>query len=176
MPPIYGCPVEYRKITIRVYDRPLLTIDSSYVKTCVGIPVQLHVNAYPDSIPNTFAWAPPTFLSNPSIPNPIVDPTVAGDITYTITVFPTAVPLGCSSTDTIHVHAIDYFNLNTRDTAICINTSLPVLVTGSSEMNYLWTPSLFLNSSTLMQPIVSPTVTSPPTYGVTYILTGSYAH
>lgn len=175
LPSVYGCPVEHRSITITVYNRPVLSVDSSVVKTCVGVPVQLHIYAVPNTIPNTYLWTPPTDLSSPTIWDPIVDPSVAGDVTYTITVNPSAVP-GCTSTDTIHVHTLGDFILNTHDTAICINTSLQISVTGSAEFTWLWTPALFLNSTTLMQPISSPTVTTPPTTGIEYIVTAAYAH
>jgi gliding motility-associated-like protein len=175
-PPVYGCPTEFRNITITVYDRPGLTVDSPEVKTCVGVPVQLHVYAVPGSVPNTYLWSPPTDLSNPAIWNPIVDPSVPGDVTYTVTVFPTAIPTGCSSTATVLVHTLGDFTLNTHDTAICINTSLQISVTGSSEFTWSWSPALFLDNPALMQPIVSPTVTVPLTTGITYVVTANYAH
>src|SRR6185437_12349949 len=131
--PILGCPIKSDHITIRVYDRPKLTVDSLVVKTCVGISVPLHVYAKPDTIPNTYAWAPPTDLSSATIFNPVVTPSVPGDITYTVTVNPSAIP-GCTSTDTIHVHTLpNNFVLNNNDTAICIGSSVQVSITGSDE-------------------------------------------
>jgi len=173
-PPVYGCPTEYRSITISVYDPPNLSLDSSLVKTCVGVPVQLHVYATP-AIPNTYVWTPPTDLSNPAIWNPIVDPSVAGDVTYTITVNPTAVP-GCTSSDIITVHTLPDFVLNTHDTAICINTPLQVSVTGSSEFTWSWSPATFVSDPTLMQPVITPTVTVPPATDIVYTVTANYAH
>ncbi len=176
LPAIYMCPVEHHSITIRVYDPPGLSVDSAEVKTCVGVPVQLHVYAVPGSIPYTYLWTPPTDLSNTTIWNPIVDPSVPGDVIYTVTVYPSAIPTGCTSTATILVHTLGNFTLNTQDTAICIYTSLQISVTGSSEFTWSWSPSLFLNDSTLMQPIATPTMTAPPTAGITYVVTANYAH
>ncbi len=172
---VLGCPVETHHITITVYPRPTLSVDSSLVKTCVGVPVQLHVYAFPNAYANSYVWTPPTDLSNTTIWNPVVTPTVPGDVIYTITVNPTAIP-GCTSTETIHVHTLGIFTLNTPDTAICVNTSLQISVTGSSEFTWLWTPSTFLNNATLMQPITTPTMTVPPATGVEYVVTASYAH
>jgi gliding motility-associated-like protein len=46
----------------------------------------------------TYQWAPPTGLSNPSIPNPTA--TITSDITYILTA---STPIGCQSTDTIRI-------------------------------------------------------------------------
>jgi gliding motility-associated-like protein len=171
---VLGCPVETRNITITVYSPIALSVDSALVKTCVGVPVHLHVYAIP-STANIYNWSPATDLNSSTIWDPIVTPSVAGDVTYVISVSPIAAA-GCISTATIRVHTLDIFTLNTNDTAICINTSLPISLTGSSEFSWSWTPSLFLSSSTVMQPVVSPTITTPLTNFVTYIVTGSYAH
>ncbi len=167
--PALGCAVESRSITITVFNRPTLTTDSPYVKTCVGIPVQLHVYALP-AIPNDYLWTPPTDLSSAIIFDPIVNPTVPGDVTYTVTVGPTALP-GCSSTDTIHVHAVpNDFVLNNHDTAICIGAFIQVSITGSNEFTYRWAPPAGVSNINIKQPIITPTVTA------TYTVTASYAH
>ncbi len=167
--PILGCTSEAHSITITVYTRPTLTIDSPLVKTCVGVPVNLHVYAA-GGIPYSYLWAPPTDLSNTTIFNPIVNPTVPGDVIYTVTVGPTILP-GCSSTETIHVHTVpnDFLLLN-PDTAICIGQSVQVRLIGSAEFSWLWTPPSGVSVTTIRQPVITPTVTT------VYTVTASYAH
>ena len=168
---VLGCTPESRDITIRVYDRPTLTVDSAYVKTCVGVPVQLDVYAQPDTIPNTYAWAPPTDLSSTTIYNPIVDPTTTGNVVYTVTVNPTAIP-GCTSTISITVHTVpNNFTLNNVDTVICLGASILASITGGSpEFTWLWAPPTGVSNVNIMDPTMTPTVTT------TYVVTASYAH
>jgi gliding motility-associated-like protein len=167
---ILGCATEFRHINIRVYDRPILTIDSALVKTCVGISVPLHVYAYPDTIPNTYAWTPTTDLSSSTIYNPIVNPSTPGDVFYTITVNPTAIP-GCTSTTSIHVHTVpNDFVLNNHDTAICIGAFVQVSITGTDEFTYRWTPPTGVSDVNIKEPVITPTTTG------TYTVTASYAH
>ncbi len=166
-----GCTPESHAITIRVYDRPILTVDSALVKTCVGVPVQLHVYAVPDTVPNTYLWAPPTDLSSTTIYDPIVDPTTTGNVTYTVTVNPTAIP-GCTSTATLTVHTVpNNFTLNNGDTVICIGQQVQVSISGgSSEFTWLWAPPAGVSNINIMDPIITPTTSA------TYTVTASYAH
>jgi gliding motility-associated-like protein len=167
--PALGCPVKSHAITITVYNRPALTVDSPLVKTCVGVPVDLHVYGAAGTLYN-YLWTPPTDLSNTTIFNPVVNPTTPGDVIYTVTVGPSILP-GCSSTATIHVHTLpnDFLLLN-PDTAICIGQSVQVRLIGSVEFNWLWTPPSGVSVTTIRQPIITPTVTT------TYTVTASYAH
>ncbi len=166
-----GCTPESHEITIRVYDRPTLTIDSALVKTCVGIPVQLHVYAQPDTVPNSYLWAPPTDLSSTTIYDPIVTPAVPGNVTYTITVNPTALP-GCSSTVDITVHTVpNNYDLVNKDTIICLGAQVQVVINGGSpEFTWLWAPPAGVSNVNIEDPIITPTVSA------TYTVTASYAH
>ena len=168
---VLGCAPESRDVTIRVYDRPILTVDSALVKTCVGIPVLLHVYANPDTVPNTYLWAPPTDLSSTTIYDPTVDPTTTGNVTYTVTVNPTAIP-GCTSTATITVHTVpNNFTLNNVDTVICLGASIQASISGgSAEFTWLWTPPNGVSNVNIMDPLITPTITT------TYTITASYAH
>lgn len=169
-PPALGCIGETRTITISVYNRPTLTIDSPTVLTCVGVPVQLHVYAVPGgSIPNTYLWSPATDLSSSTIFDPLVTPAMPGDRVYTVAVNPTAVP-GCTSTSTILVHAEpDDFVLHNPDTAICIGKSVQVRITGSDSFSWRWGPSVGVSDIAIKQPVITPTVTT------VYTVTASYA-
>ena len=168
---VLGCTPESHQMTIRVYNRPILTVDSALVKTCVGVPVQLNVYAQPDTIPNTYLWAPPTDLSSNTIYDPVVDPSVPGDVIYTVTVNPSALP-GCTSNITIDVHTVpNNFDLLNNDTIICIGQQVQVAITGGSpEFTWLWTPPDGVSNVNIENPIITPTVTA------IYTVTASYAH
>ena len=166
-----GCPAQHQYLKVRVYDRPTLSTDSVYVKTCPGIPVQLHVYALPDTVPNRFRWLPVTYLNNDTIYNPIVNPLVAGDYTYTVTVNPRAIA-SCTSTDTIHVHVVGDFAISNHDTVICLGQSVPVTINGSNEINYSWTPTTGVVTAISQ----NPTITPPAQGNYTYTATGSYAN
>jgi gliding motility-associated-like protein len=167
-PSVLGCSPEINTVTISVYAPLSLTVDSPIVKTCDSIPVQLHV--FPDTVGYTYKWTPATYLSDTSIYNPIVDPTVPGDYTYTVTVFPNAAP-ACSSTDTVHVHNLPhFFDLGNIDTTICTGVSIITRVSGDNEFSWMWSPTTGVSNPAIMNPVVTPTVST------TYVVTASYAH
>ncbi len=150
---------------------PTVTVDSPLVKTCVGVSVQLHAYATPTGIPYYYYWTPPTSLSNSTISNPIVTPTVPGDVTYTVTVNPGSNPV-CASTATVKVHTVpNNFNLTNNDTVICVGAFVQVLITGGSpEFTWLWTPATAVSNVNIENPTITPTVSG------TWVVTASYAH
>lgn len=168
--PVLGCTPQIKTITVSIYPNPVLTLDSPLVKTCVGTAVQLHVYASPPGTPYTYSWSPGTALSGTTIYDPVVTPTVVGDVTYTVTVYPTALP-ACASDTTLTVHTVpNDFVLNNHDTAICLGESIQTSITGSSEFNWLWTPPTGVSNVNIMEPIVTPTTNT------SYTVTASYAH
>ena len=167
-----GCAPETKTIQISIIPNPVVTVDSSVVKTCVGVPVQLHAYATSTGVSSfAYSWSPPTFLSSSTIYNPIVTPTLAGDLTYTVTVSPTALA-ACASTDTIHVHVVpNDFVLANPDTIICRGQSVQTRVSGGSpEFTWAWTPPTGVSNTTITNPIITPPATN------VYTLTASYAH
>lgn len=166
-----GCPVKTRTLNVRVYNRPILTQDSLYVKTCVGIPTQLHVDAQPDTIINRYRWLATTYLNNDTISNPVVTPLVAGDYVYTVTVNPMAVA-SCTSTDTVHVHVLGNYTVGPALSFICLGQTVNVTNNGSTEFSYVWTPSAGVATSTSRTPVIT-----DGTIGTTiYTVTSSYAN
>ncbi len=157
---------------------PVVTVDSALVKTCVGVPVQLHSYANP-ALPSgfayTYSWAPPTDLSNTAIANPVVTPAAAGNVTYTVTVNPTPSIAACAGTANVTVHTIGDFVVNNPFNTICLLNPLQSVtanVTGSSEISYAWTPTAGVVTATSMTPVITPTAS-----GIfVYTVTGSYAH
>ena len=166
-----GCPDATDHITITVYDPPILTVDSTLVKTCVGVPVNLHVTAAPVGVPYDYSWATGTYLNNTTISNPVTNPFAVGDITYTVTVNPSAQPL-CRSTQTITVHTLGDYVVGPALSNICLGQPVNVTSTGSTEFSYVWTPSTGVATSTSRTPTIS-----DGTIGyTTYTVTSSYAH
>ena len=132
---LIGCRETDKDIKITVFDKPILTTDSPLVKTCVGTAVPLHVTAWPDTLTYTYTWAPPTDLSNSTIWNPVVDPSVPGNTTYTVTVAIDFLP-NCKSTDTVKVHVLpNDFTLN-NDTIICIGQFVQGSANGDTEFTW----------------------------------------
>lgn len=168
--PSLGCIPQEKTITVSIYPNPVITIDSPLVKTCVGIAVPLHSSATPVGTDFTYTWSPGTYLSSITTTNPVTTPMAVGDITYTVTVYPTALP-ACASHEHITVHTVpNDFTLVNTDQPICIGESVPVSIVGWSEFNWIWTPSAGVSDPTIMNPILTPTVNT------TYSVTASYAH
>lgn len=166
-----GCLAQTRSFTIVIRQPPTITIDSAYVKTCVGVPVLLHSSAAPTGVGYSYTWTPATNLNNNTFQNPTATPTAPGDVVYTVTAAPSDL-LSCSGTSVITVHAIGDFIINTPDANICLGNSVTLSVTGSSEISYVWTPSANVVTSTSMAPVITPTAQGY----YTYTATGSYAN
>ncbi|PQJ10666.1 hypothetical protein CJD36_011890 [Flavipsychrobacter stenotrophus] len=166
-----GCPPVSKHFTINVAQLPLVTMDSAVVKTCVGVPVPLHATVSPAGVPYTYSWSPGTNLSSTGVANPVVTPAAAGDVTYTVTVSPSALS-GCIGRETVRVHTIGDFTINTPDANICLGRSVTLNVTGSVEMGYTWTPATGVVTSTSMAPVITPAAWG----SYTYTATGSYAN
>src|SRR5665647_275988 len=97
-----------------------------------------------------YSWSPITGLDNPNISNPVATPVASTK--YYVTVKNTD---GCSKMDSVKItvnnlHAIT----KTNDTTVCINTPVPLSVSGGSS--YTWTPTSTLNNSSISNPIASP--------------------
>ncbi len=170
-PPTLGCIPQSKTITISIFPNPVITVDSNLVKTCLGIPVTLNVyTTPPPGVAYSYNWSPGLGLSSVTTASTIVTPTMLGDITYTVTVNPTLLP-ACATTETITVHTLpDDFVLNNHDTAICIGDFVQTSISGSAEFEWRWRPPTGVSDTTLMEPVITPTVSGG------YTVTASYAH
>jgi len=178
-----SCPPNPLTFTISVFTPPVLTTDSSLVKTCVGIPVPLHVYASPSSgVSYTYNWSPPTYLDDPTVPNPVTTPLSPGDVIYNITVTPTGTPYPlpageCSSAASIDVHTEpNDFTLTNRDTTICIGQQIIVSIIGSNAFTYAWTPPNGVSDTAVKNPIITPTSTTDYTVTATYAACPAMIH
>ena len=179
--PLFGCRPSHSEVTINVFTPPVLTTDSALVKTCVGIPVPLHVYASPSSgVSYTYNWAPPTYLDDPLVSNPVATPLATGDIIYNVTVDPVGMPFpvfGCSSTTSVDVHTEpNDFTLTNRDTTICIGQQVIVSIIGSNAFTYAWTPPNGVSDTSVKNPIITPTSTTDYTVTATYAACPAMIH
>jgi gliding motility-associated-like protein len=121
---------------------------------CEGTSAQLQLT----SNATIYSWTPATGLSNTTISNPVANPMVTTQYIVTVT-------LGrCSADDTVMV------NVNSApvpdagpDGFICYGQTYQLQ--GSGGVQYTWTPSTNLSSTTISNPVSSPVKT------ITYTLT-----
>jgi len=170
-PAALGCIPQSKTITISIFPNPVITVDSHLVKTCLGVPVNMDVHTTPPpGVGYSYAWSPGLGLSTTAAPSTVVTPTLLGDITYTVTVYPTLLP-ACASVETITVHTLpNDFILHNHDTAICAGEFVQTSIAGSAEFNWRWRPPTGVSDTLLMEPVITPTVSGG------YTVTASYAH
>ncbi len=115
---------------------------------CFGESASLHASGG-----SIYSWSPNTFLTNPTIFNPVsFKPT--GNITYMVTVRDT---LGCPkpTSDTMQVTVIRiHADAGPRDTSVVLTQPLQLNATGS--INYLWNPPTWLSNPTISNPVSLP--------------------
>jgi hypothetical protein len=106
----------------------------------------------------TYSWSPATGLSSTTIVNPVASPTVT--TTYTLT----ATSGSCAAIDQVTVTVLSAAGTSAGpDATICAGTSTPLSATGGGT--YSWSPATGLSSTTIANPVATPTVTT--TYTVT---------
>lgn len=107
----------------------------------------------------SYSWSPATSLSSATISNPVASPTVS--TTYTVTVSAS----GCSKTDAVVVTVVAPPTANAgNDATICNGSSTSLSASGGTF--YSWSPSAGLSSTTISNPVASPTITTTYTVSV----------
>lgn len=139
-----------KQITVR--DNPLLTLPFKDTLICsidhLPLLAQGTGNFSWISVPNDPS------LTTPNIPNPIVAPH------DTTTYFVTLNDNGCIKKDTIHVNVLQFITVKLGpDTGIC-KTDTIMMQTNSYALQYLWSPSTGLSSTTVKNPLATPLVTT----------------
>ncbi|MFL5754649.1 MAG: proprotein convertase P-domain-containing protein, partial [Bacteroidia bacterium] len=108
----------------------------------------------------TFSWSPSTGLNASNISNPVASPSVTTDYTVTVS------SGGCSGLDTVQVVVNALPNVDAgANTTICSGASVNLNATGAP--NFIWTPATDLSSTTISNPVSTPSAT------VTYYVTGT---
>ncbi len=139
-------------------------LDTFYVSAFPGIRIsvapshplcqgQTETLSATSSVPGTFKWVPPAGLSNDAVANPVASPQKFTNYKVTATN-----SFGCS--DSAFVPITVYENPVSRagpDKIILDGdtTSLNGAVSGT-DVNYYWSPSLYMNDSHSLAPLVNP--------------------
>jgi len=115
---------------------------------CVDMPVQLQATGAA-----TYVWTPARYLDDDSIANPVA--TASKNVEYSITGTDLS---GCKATDTV---TLTVFNVDfaSPDTMLCAGENIqlvPIIQGDTNGINYIWTPNIDIDNSTVMSPFVSP--------------------
>ncbi|MES2761787.1 MAG: PKD domain-containing protein [Bacteroidota bacterium] len=108
----------------------------------------------------SYTWTPSASLNFPNSISPVANPTIT--TTYTV-----AVSNGsCTASDVVTVSVTPLPNANAgSDVSICSGASTTLSASGG--ISYNWAPSTGLSSTTIFNPVASPTVTTDYTVTVT---------
>lgn len=156
------------QITFSAAAKPVLQLPDTLV-TCsnTGVLLPLVITNNSSTLTYTYQWTPAAGLSSTTIAQPIANP--AGDATYIVTAGSTS-PSMCTSKDSVFVHGLQGFDILNSDTAICEGASFQIVVNGSDEYTYTWTPTTGVSNPNIKNPMLSPS--SPTVYLVTASHTG----
>ncbi len=148
-----GCEGDIRSGLVYVMPMPVANAGPDAV-VCFGIPIRLN-----GSGGGLYQWSPPsTYLSNPTIANPIVNIPFAGTYQFILNVTSTN---GCKSpnSDTVSVTILPPVKVFAgNDTAITINQQLQfnaIDVNNSGFTSYLWSPPFRLSNPLIKNPVAS---------------------
>jgi len=150
-----GCS-DVDSLTIVVNAIPTVTISTGLTNLCLGDSTLLNVSGA-----DNYNWSPSLGLNTTSGNSVIASPLVT--TTYTVT----GISSGCSSIDTITIFVNDLpdVSVSVIDSILCVGDS--TVLTASGADNYVWTPSVGLNTDTGEVVIASPSVST------IYTVTGS---
>lgn len=122
---------------------------SSDVTYCLGGSAQLSVTGGVQ-----YQWAPSQGLSCTDCANPVASPTVTTPYLVTGTS-----ANGCTASDTVVVTVIQPLVMDVSDNdTLCIGQSAPLMASGAAT--YIWSPATALNSTTISNPIATPSITT----------------
>lgn len=141
-----GCHIQ-DTITITIFDSDLVNAGED-IGTCLGNTVQL--NGLGTGL---ISWSGDNTISDPSILNPTVTPTVNTD--YYITVQNG----NCAVQDTVTVFLVDGASLEDGEFTICANDPTQIGVEGFAT-NYAWTATDGLDDATVKRPTATLTETT----------------
>ncbi|NOQ73819.1 MAG: T9SS type B sorting domain-containing protein [Crocinitomix sp.] len=144
------------ELTVTVYVFDVATSSGLDTAICVGGEALLTASGG-----DTYLWAPPEDLDDPTIANPTASPPLTTYYTVDITT-----EEGCLIQDTIKVHVdhdIPYPNL-IDEVNLCKGDSIRITAGGATD--YLWTPDYNISDPTIYNPYVYPDVDTD--YSVTF--------
>ncbi|MGD0711169.1 MAG: hypothetical protein ABR968_08285, partial [Bacteroidales bacterium] len=142
------CPGTFHQM-VTVVVRSVIAEAGTNDTICPGSNTTLH-----GSGGGTYAWSPSAGLSNTNIFNPIASPT--STTMYYLTVTNSS---GCKGVDSVEVSVTGSITVSAgSDVSICQGSSTSLQATGG--ITYAWSPAASLSSSTVSNPIASPTSTT----------------
>lgn len=143
-------------VTVTVNPLPTVTITPQNPTICINGSVNLSANGCTSA-----NWAPSTGLSSTTSLTVVASPTV----TTTYTVIGTN-SNGCTASATVTVNVVSNVPVATSpNDTICSGGNISLSANGGVQ--YSWSPSASLNSSTVSNPVASPTSTTTYTVVVT---------
>ena len=151
---------------------PTANAGTDFIKTCLQNPNGLQIGS--SALAGfSYTWFPSLGLSNPSVSNPIANPTQS--TSYLLTV--TDQINGCSATDQVAVTVNTTppaANAGADFTKTCVSNVNGLLIGAgaSAGLTYSWSPAIGLSSSAISNPIANPSVTTTYTLTVYSPATG----
>ena len=141
---------------IVLIDKPSITLPFKDTLICSIDTLQLQ-SSFTSGNPS---WLPNYRIINANTNNPLVYPLVTTQ--YIVT----ANDQGCIQKDTVFVRVKDFVTIDVMaDTTICLTDNFKIRNT-TDALTFMWTPSATLSSSSIKEPIATPTG-SPTKYVVT---------
>ncbi len=143
-------------VELTIYDSVSVHIITPDTAICIGQDVLIHTAS---SFPLNYLWSPSSTLNNDTLLSPTATPT----ITTTYTIIGTLPNSGCPPTAasiTISVYTPPTLNVGPAIQKTCVGVplQLDVAVTPAGTYQYNWTPTTYLNNSTIANPVVTPGV------------------
>jgi gliding motility-associated-like protein len=136
--------------TIEVTVNALPTVDAGINDTiCIGETSQLVATGAVN-----YTWSPTDSLTDPTIANPVANPSLTTDYIVTGTDANT-----CVNADTVKivVNPLPLVDAG-QDTSMCFNDTIQITATGAN--NYTWTPIATMSNPNIANPLVFNTVTT----------------
>lgn len=138
------CPDMINNITFRVEPMPRVDLGFDSIQKCFYTPVYLTAHVKPEWFTKySYQWNANEFIDD--VNSPIITFTGPNDTMLQITV---RTPLGCTGRDSsfVSVYQGRFGAVTPPDTAVCPH--IPITMTATGGVSYLWRPSLYLSDST----------------------------
>lgn len=130
-----GC-ISTKEVTVSVKQIPIIPEDTLY--TCIGVTESLNPSANPNF---DYTWSPSTYLDDASIPNPNITATLAGTITYYVTILDDQ---GCANIDSLTMISSELVLDITDEFDFCIGDTIQLHNGTEPNVSYSWTPNINL--------------------------------
>jgi gliding motility-associated-like protein len=120
----------------------------------------------------TYTWSPGTSLSSTIISDPVLTYNNSGNTPDTLTYVVTTTLNGCVTSDTVQIIiGPNATAVAGPDVSLCSGSSVTIGAASQANYIYTWTPSTWLNNSSISDPTVTPINSTGINDTLTYILT-----